>query len=425
MSDHQTSKKPHIIKTDVIIIGGGQSGLTLAALLGDAQIDTVCIDRDDPKLQQTEQFDLRTTAISFGSTRVLDAAGVWDTLLKDACPIKNIDILDSQSPILLKFLIDSVEQDAFGWIINNRDMRKALQERIETLDSVQHIAPDGAVRFEAFDDYIEVELASGQIMHGQLLVGADGRQSFVRQYAGIQTRKWAYNQHAVICTIAHENSHDNNAIEHFKAEGPFAILPMPDGEDGTHRSSLVWTEHFDGSRHAKQSSVLSLSEEAFNLALNERFPDFYGKVWLASKRRAYPLGLEHAIEYIAPRLCLVADAAHAIHPIAGQGLNMGMRDIAGLTEILVAAKAKNQSLGASENLALYQRRRRFDNMAMAAVTDGLVKVFGVSFPPFRAVRQMGLMGIERFNPIKKFFMKQAMGTSGLLPDLIKKGKPDQ
>tara|TARA_R110002126_G_scaffold13118_7_gene57325 strand:- start:235035 stop:236306 length:1272 start_codon:yes stop_codon:yes gene_type:complete len=420
MSAQQRPTNEETIETEVVIIGGGPSGLTMAALLGAQNIETVCIDRDAPDFQQSAKYDLRTTAISYGSSQVLDATGVWQGLLRNACPIKKIDILDSGSSVLLKFLIDDVHHDAFGWIINNRDMRKALYERIQGQKSVRHFAPDGAVGFTAYDDYIEVKLKSGKTIHAKLLIGADGRNSFVRKHAEIPTRKWPYNQHAVICTVAHENPHNFVAVEHFKAEGPFAVLPMSDDEHGSHRSSLVWTEHFNGSRHDKNNSIMALSDDAFNSALNERFPEFYGKVSLASERRAFPLGLEHAVEYIAPRLCLIADAAHGIHPIAGQGLNLGMRDIAALAEILAAAKDSGVDLGAVENLELYQRRRRFDNMAMAAVTDALVKIFGVSFPPFKAARKLGLMGVERFIPVKKFFMKQAMGTSGLLPNLIKK-----
>lgn len=422
MPNDQTPTSQSILKTDVVVIGGGQSGLTMAALLGLDGIDTICIDRDPPLLHQDKNFDLRTTAISFGSSQVLNAAGVWQNLLKGACPIKDIDILDSESSVLLKFLTEEVEQDAFGWIINNRDMRVALQDKIKSLDNVNHIAPDSAVSFTSHDDYIEVMLKSGQTIHAQLLIGADGRKSFVRDHAGIATRSWPYNQHAVICVIEHENPHNHVAVEHFKPEGPFAILPMSDGEDGKHRSSLVWTEHFTGSKRSREQSVMNLSEDDFNIALNERFPEFYGEVKAASERRAYPLGLEHAVDYIAPRLALIADAAHGIHPIAGQGLNLGMRDIAALAELLIDAKKSNVDFGDKDLLELYQRRRRFDNMMMAAVTDALVKVFGVSFPPFKAARQIGLRLVERTNPVKKFFMKQAMGTSGLLPNLIKDNK---
>ncbi|MCS5597768.1 MAG: UbiH/UbiF/VisC/COQ6 family ubiquinone biosynthesis hydroxylase [Alphaproteobacteria bacterium] len=419
MHDQDAAQKKNILKTKVAIIGGGQSGLTLASILGRNNVPTICVDRDPPALHISENFDLRTTAISYGSAQVLKAAGVWDTLLAEACAIKDIDILDSDSPVLLKFLIDDVQKDAFGWIINNRDMRIALQQKITTHDQTAHIAPDQATDFTAHNDYIEITLASGTIIHADILVGADGRTSFVRKHANIPTRKWPYNQRAIICTVAHERPHNHVAIEHFKAEGPFAVLPMSDDADGTHRSSLVWTEDYDGSVYAKENSLMALSDDAFNAELNKRFPDTYGAVHMVNERRAFPLGLEHAVDYIAPRLCLIADAAHGIHPIAGQGLNLGMRDIAALAEILVDAHENDQDLGAQDLLEKYQRKRRFDNMAMAAVTDALVKVFGVSFPPFRAARQMGLKAVDRINPIKKFFMKQAMGTSGLLPHMIK------
>ncbi len=422
MQNSDAAQKKNILKTQVAIIGGGQSGLTLAAILGRHGINVICVDRDPPALHQSENFDLRTTAISYGSSQVLKAAGVWDILLGDACAIKDIDILDSDSPVLLKFLIDDVQKDAFGWIINNRDMRIALQEEISKQDSVNHIAPDQATAFTAHDDYIEITLASGLTIQADLLVGADGRASFVRKHANIPTRKWPYNQRAVICTLAHEHPHNNVAIEHFKAEGPFAVLPMSDDQDGTYRSSLVWTEEYDGSRYADEHSLMALSDDEFNAELNKRFPKFYGHVRMISQRRAFPLGLEHAVDYIAPRLCLIADAAHGIHPIAGQGLNLGMRDIAALAEILVDAHDRGQDLGAEDLLESYQRKRRFDNMAMAAVTDALVKIFAVSFPPFRAARQLGLKAVDRINPVKRFFMKQAMGTSGLLPNLIKEDK---
>ncbi len=419
MHDQDAAQKKNILKTKVAIIGGGQSGLTLVSILGRNNVPTICVDRDPPALHISENFDLRTTAISYGSAQVLKAAGVWDTLLAEACAIKDIDILDSDSPVLLKFLIDDVQKDAFGWIINNRDMRIALQKEITTHDQTAHIAPDQATDFTAHDEYIEITLASGTIIHADILVGADGRTSFVRKHANIPTRKWPYNQRAIICTVAHEHPHNHVAIEHFKAEGPFAVLPMSDDADGTHRSSLVWTEDYDGSVYAKENSLMALSDDAFNAELNKRFPDTYGAVHMVNERRAFPLGLEHAVDYIAPRLCLIADAAHGIHPIAGQGLNLGMRDIAALAEILVDAHDNGQDLGTQDLLETYQRKRRFDNMAMAAVTDALVKVFGVSFPPFRAARQLGLKAVDRINPVKKFFMKQAMGTSGLLPHMIK------
>lgn len=402
---------------DVVIVGGGHAGCSMAALLATDGVTVLCIDQDDPAKTLNQSFDGRTTAISFGSQRVIAAAGAWESLAREACPIKDIKILESGSPVLLEFLVEDVKSPAFGWIVENRKLRQSLYECLSSLKNAHHIAPARVYGFSRDVKGITVHLEDGRTARGQIVIGADGKNSFTREWMGIGTRGWSYNQRALVCIVNHEHPHNFIAIEDFRSEGPFAVLPMMDDEQGKHRSSIVWTEH-----GPEKNSALHWSEDAFNAALNERFPAFYGKVSLSGKRFSYPLGLTHAHEYIADRMALVADAAHAIHPIAGQGLNIGLRDIAALAELLIDAKKNGRDLGDTALLNAYQRRRRTDNMLMAAATDSLNRLFSNDLAPVRILRKLGLRTVQRFTPARKFFMKQAMGASGLLPALIKTGK---
>ena len=385
---------------DVVIIGGGLSGLTLASLLGQSGIKTACVDQADPKAKST---DLRTTAISYGSSKILSRAGIWDNLLKKANPIEDIQILDGDSPLLLQFLSKDVQDRAFGWILENAYIRETLYKQVKKLKSVTLIAPAKVASFETNDESANVTLENGDTLTAQLLIGADGRQSSLRDFMDIPTRQWSYNQRAVICCVAHENSHNNVAVEHFWPEGPFAILPMSD-EKKQHRSSVVFTEH-----GPDKNSLMHFSDKEFELALNVRFPKEYGTVTMISKRAAYPLNLIHAQEYIGTRSALVADAAHGIHPIAGQGLNLGFRDVDKIAALLNDAYGRGDDLGNTDLLQEYQRTRRFDNMSMVAVTDGLVRLFSNNLPPVRFLRRAGLKLVSKLPPAKQFFMKQAMG----------------
>lgn len=414
-NSRRSASKPDLY--DAIIIGGGLAGGTMACLLGTRGFNVACIDRDAPVSQTQEQFDGRTTAISWGSRKVLEAAGVWDDLARDACPIRTIDILDGGSPVLLRFASEEVSNRSFGWIMENRMLRAALFRRMEALDTVRHLAPMGVKGFEAGMDSIAVELQNGETLTGMLVIGADGRNSFTREHAGIGMRGWTYHQHAIVCTVEHENPHHHVAVEHFRDQGPFAILPMTDGEKGAHRSSIVWTEH-ESSRH----SAIQYDQDTFDAALTARFPSSYGKVKQTGGRFSYPLGLQSAHRYIAPRVALVADAAHGIHPIAGQGLNLGFRDLAALGHILEDARGKDADIGADVVLRSYECERRFDNMAMAGTTDGLNRLFSNSLPPLPLVRKAGLAMVARVPAAKRFFMHQAMGAAGLLPDLIREAK---
>lgn len=388
---------------DVIIVGGGLAGLSLSCLLGNIEgLRLACIDRDAPADQL--KADERTTAISYGSAQILKRAGVWDDLQKEGCPIENIEILDGDSPLLLQFLSAEVQGKAFGWIISNHHIRTTLMQHMKNANSVDHIAPAHVKNFNVCNDHAEIILDDGKTLSAKLIIGADGRTSSVRDFMDVPVRGRSYNQRAVVCFIAHENPHDNKAVEHFWPAGPFAILPMNDDKNGNHRSSLVFTEH------RKRGSLMDLSDEEFLIQVQNRFPESYGMVEVINNmRKSYPLSLSHAAEYIAPRMVLVADAAHGIHPIAGQGLNLGFRDLDCLSKLIEQALRNDEDLGGAALLQSYQRKRRPDNMAMVAVTDGLVRLFSNDLPPVKILRRAGLKAVSRISGAKKFFMHRAMG----------------
>ncbi len=388
---------------DVAIVGGGLAGLTLAALLGAHGHKVICLDQAPQRNPKTG--DLRTTAISYGSRKILDQAGIWSHLKGQISPIENIEILDGDSPVLLGFLSSEVEDKSFGWIVLNADLRSAMLKAIETFSNVQHQTESRVTGFNVSEENVEIFVqASGDqtssTLKARLVVGADGRQSFVRDFMEIPIRSWNYHQRAVICTMAHENSHQQIAVEHFWPEGPFALLPMADDAQGTHRSSVVFTEH-----GPLKKSMMRFSDSDFEALLAARVPPRYGKIAMIGSRASYDLGLIHAARYIGPRMALVADAAHGIHPVAGQGLNLGFRDIKALAEILENAPDP----GAPDALEAYQRARRFDNMTMVAVTDGLVRLFSNNSMPMRLLRRTGLKAVARLPVAKRFFMRQAMG----------------
>ena len=405
------------LEADVIIVGGGPAGCSMAAIAAANGVSVICIDQDDPEATLKGSFDGRTTAISYGSRQVIEAAGAWDALAEEACPIDDIQIMESGSSVLLEFLIKDVENKSFGWIVENRKLRAALYDRLKELKNAQHIAPARVADFSRDDDGVTVHLQDGRTARAKLVIGADGRKSFTREWMGIGTRGWSYKQRGVVCIVHHENPHCNVAVEDFREQGPFAILPMSDNAEGRHRSSIVWTEH-----GPEKDSAKNWDEESFNAALAERFPAFYGKVALAGGRFSYPLALTHAHSYIADRMALVADAAHAIHPIAGQGLNLGLRDVAELASLVIEAKKMGTDVGGRDLLEAYQRARRPDNMLMAAATDSLNRLFSNDVAPVRLLRRIGLRMVQAAPGARKFFMRQAMGTSGLLPRLIRDKK---
>ncbi|MBV6633142.1 MAG: UbiH/UbiF/VisC/COQ6 family ubiquinone biosynthesis hydroxylase [Alphaproteobacteria bacterium] len=410
------TKQPKPERTEIVIVGGGLAGMTLASLLGTAGVDCVCLDRLGMPAMTDKTYDGRTTAISLASRRVLEAAGVWDLVLDrgQAEPIKDIRIADDFAPLFLHFDSQDVGDEPFGHIVDNRDLRLAMISRIEALPSVRLEAPMAVTKTEQRGGKVEVHLEDGRVIEAALLVGADGRQSPTRQAAGIGIDHWKYNQTAIVCNVTHSKPHNNLALEHFMPAGPFAVLPMTDAADGRSRSSVVWTE-----APSKAASMVELGEEHFNQELQNRFGEYLGEVAVEGRRFTYPLSVLHARSYIAPRTALVAEAAHAIHPIAGQGLNLGMRDVAALAELVVDKKRLGLDIGSTDVLTRYQRWRRRDNVTLMVVTDGLNRLFSNRVGPVRRLRQLGLAAVERLPPAKRFFMRHAMGSVGSLPRIVR------
>ncbi len=399
-------------RVELIVVGGGLTGLTLAIACAACGIEVAVVDREDPAAMLAEPFDGRTTAIAEGSKQVLDGIGLWPLVAGAAEPILEIRVADNNSPLFLHYDHRDLGDAPLGYIVENRVLRRALIERARVLPSLVHLAPLAVERVERGGGGARAYLADGSVLQGELAAACDGRRSPLREAAGIRTLAWDYPQTGIVCTVRHALPHHGVAVEHFLPAGPFAILPMTE-----QRSSIVWTE-----RAALAPGILALDEAGFRAELARRFGDFLGEVEVVGPRWSYPLSLLHAERYVAPRLALVGDAAHVIHPIAGQGLNLGIRDIAVLAELVVDARRLGLDIGNSVLLERYQRWRRFDNMALAAVTDALNRLFSNSVPPVKLLRDLGLAAIDKLPPMKRLLMRHAMGLVGELPRLVR-GEP--
>ncbi len=388
----------------IIIVGGGMNGLTLSLLLAKDNFDVTCIDATPVNLESQDQ---RTTAISYGSSLILKSAGIWQQLEPHLCPIKKIDILDGNSPSLLTFDINEKsyqnEYEAFGWIVENKFLYKILKNECSKYKNLEYKTHQNVAAIDYNDNDVSVTMENKEIIMGCLVVGADGRQSFTAKAADIAVKRWQYNQKAAVFVATHQNPHQNIAVEHFKKHGPFAILPMQDCAKGFHRSAIVWT--LDKS----QSNAILNNSASLIAAMNTRFPKRYGVVTDTSQPQIYPLNFNHAYSYIAHRTVLIGDAAHGIHPIAGQGLNIGLQDVKVLHDLLKQLKDTNKDYGAKENLKYYEQKRMPDNTAMAAITDILNRLFSNNFQSIKFVRKNGLRIIEKFPYSKRFFVNRAMG----------------
>jgi 2-octaprenyl-6-methoxyphenol hydroxylase len=401
-------------EADIVIIGGGLIGLTLATAFGRAGLSAIVVDREKPAHAAADAFDGRGSAIAWGSAQVLRGIGVWSGLEAHAEAIREIRVSDGNSLLFLHYDHRELGPQPLGYIVENRFIRRALYAGLATLDAVMLVAPQAVTTLERLATHVEARLQDGSLVRARLAIAADGRASPTRAAAGIGVTQWNYDQAGIVCSITHELPHHGVAHERFLPAGPFAVLPLPDSETRMHRSSLVWTERAD-----LAPSMMALPDEQFAAEIALRFGDTLGRIGVAGPRWSYPLGLLQAETYIARRLALAGDAAHAIHPIAGQGLNLGLRDIAALAECIVDAHRLGLDIGATNVLERYQRWRRFDNVALMAVTDGLNRLFSTDLAPVRLVRDVGLGIVNSLPPLKRFFMRHAMGMVGDLPRLTR------
>ncbi|MDJ0935167.1 MAG: UbiH/UbiF/VisC/COQ6 family ubiquinone biosynthesis hydroxylase [Kiloniellales bacterium] len=415
------------VQTEVLIVGGGMVGLTLGCTLAGGGVPTVVLERRALADTVEDAFDGRASAIAQGSRRALDAAGLWAGMAPHAQPILDIRVSDGQigsgglwegtAPLFLHYDHREVGDQPLGYIVENRAIRLALNAAVAELPALTVLAPATLEQLDRSPAGVEARLADGGRIRAQVAVGAEGRRSRLRTEAGIRCAEWSYPQTGIVCTISHDEPHHGVAHEHFLPAGPFAVLPMVDDAEGRHRSSIVWTERRD-----LAEAMLALDDDAFSAEMQRRFGDSLGRIRLLGRRWSYPLSLLHAERYIDRRLALVGDAAHGIHPIAGQGLNLGLRDVAVLAETLVDARRLGLDLGGGPALARYQRWRRFDNVMLTVVTDGLNRLFSNDLGPLRLARDLGLSTVGRIGPLKRLLMRHAMGLEGDLPRLTR-GQP--
>ncbi len=406
---------PRIAPNDrchVLIAGGGFAGLSLAIALKDALGAGFAVTVADPALGRSHAGDARASAIAASARRMFEAIGVWESVAAQAQPIVDMVVTDSRledavRPAFLNFGGEVAPGEPFAHMIENGPLIDALLARARGLDV--DLRPTAVADFEVEGGRIATSLADGDALAASLLVAADGARSALRERAGIETFGWDYGQSGIVATIAHERDHGGRAEEHFLPAGPFAILPLTG-----RRSSIVWTE---SAREAER--IVALPEADFHDELERRFGLHLGEIRAAGARRAYPLGLWVARSFAGDRLALIGDAAHVIHPIAGQGLNLGLRDSAALAESIADAARLGLDVGSAEVLDRYQRWRRFDTMAMGVATDGLNRLFSNRSDALRILRDVGLGLVDRVPPLKTLFIREAAGLTGDVPKLLR------
>jgi 2-octaprenyl-6-methoxyphenol hydroxylase len=397
------------METDVMIIGGGLIGGPLACALATAGLSVSVVDAEDPAAAAAAGFDGRALAVALSSQRLLATIGLWPALVPFAAPINEIRVSDGTSPLFLHYDHNALGDDPFGWIVENHGLRRAVAARLAELPAITRFAATAVAGVERGAGRASAVLADGRRLTAAVAIAADGRASPTRTAAGIGVTGWDYGQAAIVCTVRHSRPHNDTARERFLPAGPFAILPLP-GQ----RSSVVWSE----TAHLVPP-IVGQDDAGFLAELKSRFGGHLGDIALEGPRFAYPLSLQVASAYWVPRLALAGDAAHGMHPVAGQGMNMGLRDVAALAEVLVDAKRLGLDLGSPTVLARYGRWRRFDNLLMLGVTDGLVRLFSNDLGPLKVARGLGLAAVDRMAPVKRLLMRHAMGLVGQLPKLLK------
>lgn len=408
MIDQTTAQSAPI---DLLVAGGGYVGLATAVAVKAAapHLRVLVIDASPPG---SWKKDPRASAIAAAASRMLGRLGCWQSILPEAQPITDMVVTDSRTsdpvrPVFLTFDGEVAPGEPFAHMVENRTLNASLHAKAEEL-GVEILEGIGVDRFDTGANSVTVHLSDGCTLETRLLVAADGVRSKLRTHAGIKTVQWDYGQSGIVCTVHHERPHNGRAEEHFLPAGPFATLPLTGN-----RSSLVWTER---TRDAER--IVAMDDFRFDAELEQRFGHRLGEIRVEGPRRAFPLGLMLVREYVRPRFALVGDAAHGIHPIAGQGLNMGFRDAAALAEIIVDTDRLGLDIGSFAALERYQAWRRFDTVQMGVTTDLLNRLFSNDITPVRAIRDIGLGLVDRMPAMKRFFIRQAAGLGNSTPRLL-------
>ncbi len=408
---------------DIIIVGGGLAGGLAAVALARREFSVALVDAQAPDVFTSEAFDGRTTAIAYANARLLRRLGLWESVAETAGAIRDILVTDGRpagrfrqggaSSFALHFDSRELEPStALGWIVENRALRTGLMEAISRDERITLLAPAERAGLRRETDRAIIPLRDGRALAAPLVIAADGKASPLRAEARIKAARWGYPQTAIVATVAHENPHKGVAQEFFLPDGPFAILPL-----AGKRSSIVWTQKNDTA-----AAFLALDDEDFISALKARVGPYLGEISLEAPRFSYPLSFHLSERFIAPRIALIGDAARAIHPIAGQGYNLGVKDIAALCDVLAKARRVGLDIGDIGVLENYQRWRRFDSSALAIGTDLFNRLFSNDLAPLRLVRGAGLGLVNAIGPARRAFMREAGGDLGKLPSLL---QPDR
>ena len=400
--------------SDILIVGGGLNGPALALALADAGLTVTLVDALPLTKLEDPQFDGRSYALALTSVRLLEGIGIWESLADHAQPMLDIKVTDGRagegpSPFFMHFDHAEIEEGPMGYMVEDRHLRAHLLNKLKNNGNITHSYGETVVDQAADATGVNVKLASGKTLRTKLLVGCDGRQSGTAQRAGITRTGWDYGQTALVCALEHALPHHGVAHQFFMPPGPLAILPLTGN-----RSSIVWSET---TAHAKE--INALPDEDYMNVLRPRFGSFLGDINLVGARFTYPLSLSLANELVRERVALVGDAAHGVHPIAGQGLNAGVRDIAALAEVIVDAKRRGEDIGRLAVLTLYQEWRRFDNTTLALATDTFNKLFSNDNPLLRTLRDVGMGLVNRLPAARRSFIREAAGLTGDLPRLLK------
>ncbi len=398
---------------DIIIVGGGLNGCTAALALAQIGQDVILIDAMPKEILADPAFDGRGYALALTSKNMLNVLGLWKEVAEDSCPILDIKVSDGRAgegaaPWFVHFDHTEIEEGPMGYMLEDRFLRQALLQAIDGNPAIRHLDKTKVIDHEITAGMASVILADGKVLRSKLLIGCDGRQSQVAKRAGIKRSGWDYNQTSLVCAISHELPHKNTAHQFFMPSGPLAILPLNDN-----KSSIVWTE-----TTARAAEISAMNDADYMACLRPCFGDFLGEISLQGGRYSYPLNLTLADRFVDNRLALVGDAAHGVHPLAGQGLNLGLRDIAALVEVLATAARRGEDIGALDVLSRFQQWRRFDTSSSVASTDIINKLFSNDNSTIRIMRDLG-MGLINSTPFaRRGLMRQAAGLTGDLPKLL-------